>query len=294
MKSKRAVILISLTVTAAALAVAVWLISRAAGGDAPEQEYEKLIDLDPKSITSVSYSLRGAPEISFVCENGRWSCPASPDFPVTQNYLTSIAEGICRISCIRRMDDSADPAEYGLDSPRLIARIGTADGGEYDFTVGSENAHADGEYVLFRGVIYLADTPLTDHLSRERLYDYLTTTWFPELTDVTAVEIGGERYTDSLTVGRYLAAYKELVRGEVADYKDAADYGFDGGETVVKVYYDVTVDVTGEAGEKVSAETGTASFSFSLASVSGTDFVMLQDDDLVYLCTGAGEFLGRD
>ena len=297
MKSKRLLRLGLLLLVAAALTAAVVIVTtrtaKDGGTDETPDAAQPLVALAADDITAIEYEYAGSPAISFVCDGGSWSCPASPDFPVTQNYLTSIAQGICEVSCYRELGADADPAEYGLDAPRLSVTVGTADGAEYVFAIGNENEHAEGMYLSYGSKIYFADTALADNLWRKSLYDYLTVTDLPELEGVTAVESDGRRVEDEKEVAELVSAYKGMARGDVVDYKNAADYGFDGGEHTAVFYYDVTTDVTDASGKVTGEETGTATYSFRCAfAEDGGEYVMLQDDDLVYLCSGGAALFG--
>lgn len=254
----------------------------------PDDEPIVLASLDIEALTSVEYSYAGT-ALSFSCKSGQWSLDSDPEFPLTQNILTTMISDVALIKATRKLSDSEDPSVYGFDVPSLTVRFKTTDS-EYYFEIGDSNSYNGGYYLRYNGEIYVTDETIVTTFSKN-LYDYLTTTDLPELENIVSFTIDSKEITDADTVNTLSQAFMEIKRGNVADYRSKESYGFDGTEHKVLVKYQKDNAVTDSNGNAISTVTGEYSYSFEFSQLDDNYYIMLADDSLIYSAEGLDSFL---
>ena len=293
--NKRLGKLLILILVVAALVVCVVLIGKTKAKDDDTSDDKTadaaitVFDLSPSDITHLTYTNKGEETLSFSAQNGQWSYDGDPQFPLSQNSLDSMTQAFCGLEASRVLDENEAYSEYGLDDPRLLIEIEAGDK-KISVAVGNYNSYTSGYYTLTEGKIYVTDSSLINSFGNS-LFDFLTTTELPKLENVNSFVVDGNVIDDEETVASLAESYSSLGRGEVADYRDKEKYGFDGTEHIVTVNYTVETEVTDAEGQSSTTVKSDGSFTFTFASVDGTSYLMLQDDDLVYHASGTEAFV---
>lgn len=243
---------------------------------------------DSDDIVNLEYTYGGA-TLGFTCNGGQWSFASDPEFPLTQNIITTMISDVSVINATRKLSDTEDASVYGFDTPSLTVKFETADS-EYYFEIGDSNSYNGGYYLRFKGEIYVTDETLVSTFSKD-LYDYLTTTDIPTFENIVSFTVDSKEITDEETVQLLSEAFTAITRGNVADYRSKESYGFDGTEHIVALKYQEDNDVTDTNGNAISSVTGEYSYEFSFSEVDGNYYIMLADDELVYKADGLSAFV---
>lgn len=288
--NKRTKNLIILFAVAAVLAVACFLLSslnKEDGSKEPEAEPIVVAEIDSSAVTALRYRNDNV-ELSFKCNSGGWVYEADPEFPVTQNIITTMISDVAVVYAERELADVTDLSEYGLDDPALAVYV-TCGEKEHAFMVGDLNDYSGLYYLKYDDKIYLTDELLVSTFSKD-LYDYLTVTDLPALESIVGFSVGGIDITNEAAVSDLASSYDKLIRGDVVDYCSKESYGFDGTEHKVVVKYSEKKTVSDANGSPVSNVDVEYTYSFSYAYVGENAYIMLQDDDLIYEVSGTTSF----
>ncbi|MBQ3099752.1 MAG: DUF4340 domain-containing protein [Clostridia bacterium] len=244
--------------------------------------------IDVDSVVSLEYTYGGT-LLGFTCNGGQWSFDSDPEFPLTQNIITTMISDSSVVKATRMLHDAEDASVYGFDNPSLTVKFKTADA-EFSFEIGDSNSYNGGYYLRYNGDIYVTDELLVSTFSKD-LYDYLTTTDIPDLENIVSFTVDLNEITDSDSVEELSEAFAAIARGEVADYRSKESYGFDGTEHKVVVKYQTETNVTDTNGNAISNVTGEYSYNFAFSVIDGNYYVMLADDELIYKADGLSAFI---
>ncbi len=209
-----------------------------------------------------------------------WSYPEDAAMPVDQDIASSIAAALTKVTATRDITGQGNESDYGFDAPTLTAEVTTLSGVKRQYTVGAKNSVSGGYYLKHDGKIYMIDAAFVNALSYS-LFDCIAKGDLEAITadDILSLTVNGEEAVNK-------AGYADITLTGVENYKDQANYGFDGSENKVVVTYNIKSDITDENGNVTSTVTTETSYSFSYVESDGLYYVMLPDDVCVYSATG--------
>ncbi len=151
----------------AVLAVAAWLVLRPAGEEAPAEESpaaaQTVYQIDAAALTGLSWSWEEA-SLSLVKEDGLWHCGTAPEAPIDQSAAAALAALVSSVDYKNALDETAIPADFGLDVPRLRLRLCLGET-TAELEIGMRNDFAGGDYLRYQDRIYLIGTELYDGLA---------------------------------------------------------------------------------------------------------------------------------
>ncbi|MDD3339859.1 MAG: DUF4340 domain-containing protein [Lachnospiraceae bacterium] len=266
------------------------------------------------SVTSIKTNVSGE-ELSFSLKDDSWVYDGDNDFPLTQSYLTTMANDLCYSVATRELENPDALSDYGLETPQYTI---TASDGTTTTNLHIGNATDDGYYMTVddTGKVYtIGSTLITD--TGYALDDMITLDTFPGFTssNVTKVDIlradGGETlYTaednaeDITAIAGGLGAFECTdYAGYFGDNTDLTQYGLDDGTaTVVQITYTKSSDTTDSTADADSEDTDTSDSSDDTSTESNTTtttedytmyignlddtgenyYVRLQDSQLIY------------
>jgi len=168
----------------AVLAITAWLVLRPTKETAeeePEAAADTIYSVEYGALTALQWSWEDT-ELSLVKENGSWSCGTAPDTTIDQSVASNLASAIIRIEYTNALDETADPAEFGFDAPRMRIRLYLGDvNGELE--IGMHNDFTGGDYVRYeKDRIYLIDGALYDSFA-VGLQDLVPQDTLPQVTN---------------------------------------------------------------------------------------------------------------
>ena len=290
-RAKKLILLILVALLLVAACVIVSSLNKSEDPVTPDDKTIIVASFDVGDVTSLEYSYNGS-TLAFTDNAGQWSFISDPEFPLTQNILTTIISDCSVIKATRKLDDAEDASVYGFDTPALSVRFKTSDL-EYYFELGNVNSYNGGYYLRYNEEIYVTDESLFTAFSKN-LFDYLTTTQLPTFEKIISFNIDTAEITDAESVAELSEAFASIVRGEVADYRSKESYGFDGTQHTVTLSYQKESTVNDENGNAISSVAGEYTYTFEFAELDGNYYIMLMDDDLIYKADGLSAFLISD
>ena len=169
------------------------------GSETDAQTEISVNQISQSSITSISYTT-GGEERTFTLSGERWIYAQDETFPVSTTALSDIASALSGILAERAIEGDTESAEYGLDRPAHVIRVGLSAGGTLVYRIGDYNKHTDTYYMTAEGHdrIYMVRAAF-GKLFEGELYDLLECESLPSISTeninkITA-EIGGARIT---------------------------------------------------------------------------------------------------
>ena len=181
-------LILALALLLALIAVAC-LVLRPKEEEAPEEEQEAntIYAVDYAALTALQWSWDEG-NLSLVKENGSWVCGSSPDTAIDQLTVSELANSIIRVEYTNALDETADPAEFGFDAPRMRIRLYLGDVSGV-LEVGMHNDFTGGDYVRYEGGrIYLIDGALYDSFA-VGLQDLVPQDTLPQITSIRSLTI---------------------------------------------------------------------------------------------------------
>ncbi len=293
--NKRTLKLVIGLVVLALLLSAYFLITTLTKEEEPEApEEEKIIQVtneDPNNIVSIAYT-NSLADVAYTFEEEIWKYTGDSEFPVTQSFLSTMAEGVASVNAKRDITDAGgNEADYGFSEPTLVLNVGMQNGTVHTYTVGSYNTVSTAYYLKYNGRIYMIDSTIVDACNHS-LFDALTTTSLETISaeKISGININGTDITDEEKLSQLSEAYSSISVGNVENYKNAENYGFDGTENTVSVSYTISNDITDENGNVTNTVETPAVYTFRYTSIDGMYYIMLPDDELIYSVTGIDAF----
>ncbi len=105
--------------------------------------------IESSSIKSISYTNNGK-EYSFTLEGSEWKYDKDEKFPLDTQSVTEFAEALSDITADKMIEGKAtDSAEYGLDVPSHVVRVGCDDGSVHTYHIGDYNRHSGLYYLSY-------------------------------------------------------------------------------------------------------------------------------------------------
>lgn len=251
---------------------------------AQKNSSDKLIIKNMSDLTSISYN--NGQDLSFVKRNGTWFYEKDSEFPVEQNYLTSMASQFQKIEAVRKLKNGDSLKDYGLEQPAYTIRVKDKKGTQTTYYIG--NTSGDNYYLTLddKSTVYTVSADLLSGLSYS-LNDMMQTDTFPTLSSGNLKKVvvtNGSRkktYTskskndmDSIAGGLGVFTFGDCQNYSVKD-KDLAKYGLDSESRV-------TVDITYKDTETKKSKSLT--LYIGSKDKSGENYyVKLKDSKMVYL-----------
>lgn len=267
-------------VVLALLIGAYFLVSELTKEETPvEEEVEEIVIVDETNdeITTIAYK-NSYGEVNFSNLAG-WSYPSDTAMPVSQTFVDEMASKLMKVTAVREITGQGDESGYGFDEPTLELTVGTRGGNVHSFVVGALNDISGNYYLKYNDKIYMIDSTIVEATNYE-LFAALDTHTLPEINaeDILSVTVNGEEGNKE--------GYSSVSIGVAENYKNKEEYGFDGSENTVTVKYTVSSDITDDAGNVTSSVNTETEYTFSYATVDGSQYAMLQDDSIIYRVTG--------
>ncbi len=269
-----------------------------------------IIDVDSSDITGLSWNYEE--EVSFTCQDEKWTYDGDEKMPVNQEKMTEIAQGLSSIISDKRVEEVKSLSLYGLSDPAYTLTVKTADK-SWEISIGDES-FSDGEVYISTGdeYVYLTDSSLIDKISYT-LYDLVQEEEIPEMESIHSITIEKEEspvhivfredsgycYSDAYTYyleedGSYrnldndntktsfdtLSAFTwEACVDYYADDSELKSYGLDAADAVISIAY-TPVQEEDEANEENKEEK--ASFEYEVGSADDDYYARLSDSRMVY------------
>ncbi len=145
------------------LAVAAFLVLRDKDESQTQEQtpaQTSVYSVDSSALTGMSWTWEGGSH-SLVKKDKLWTSGSNPEAPVDQANAASLATLASSVDYKNALDETAVPAEFGFDAPRLTLRLYLGDV-TVDLEIGMRNDFAGGDYLRYQGKIYLIDTALYD------------------------------------------------------------------------------------------------------------------------------------
>ncbi len=208
--SKKMMPLAVLVAVVVVLAIALAVLS---GLDTEEETGLPLFELDPDSVTAVSYQQQDEEDpvdVTLLYADETWTLSDDPTLPLDQETTANLAADIAGLTALRDLGTDAETEEMGLDEPTAVLRL-AVDGGDitaepatgetasglYTLTIGAENSVTGAYYAKgsWGDSVYTIDSSDLSGLFKtpRQLYADQEITDL-ETTDLTAmtVELPGE------------------------------------------------------------------------------------------------------
>lgn len=251
---------------------------------AQKNSSDKLIIKNMSDLTSISYN--NGQDLSFVKRNGTWFYEKDSEFPVEQNYLTSMASQFQKIEAVRKLKNGDSLKEYGLEQPAYTIRVKDKKGTQTTYYIG--NTSGDNYYLTLddKSTVYTVSADLLSGLSYS-LNDMMQTDTFPTLSSGNLKKVvvtncsRKKTYTskskndmDSIAGGLGVFTFGDCQNYSVKD-KDLVKYGLDSESRV-------TVDITYKDTETKKSKS-LALYIGSKDKSGENYYVKLKDSKMVYL-----------
>lgn len=271
---------------------------RQAEKEKAEEESVIVTDIDPDTVTAVSYDM-GSGERAFEKQDDTWVYTPDPDFPLDQSFPETIAEDMGQLRADRELVDGDELADYGLEEPAYTVKLTQSDGTVTEIYYG--NTVDDYYYVTVNddGKVYTVSSTsvsdLTDSLADMAQFDDYPSIGSGNLKKVVITENGetttydSENEEQSEDISAIAGGLGAVSLSEAADYSvtdaDLAGFGLDeAARTTVEVTY------TDDDEEK------TMTLYIGGEDDDGSRYVMINDSRMVYLISDeiCGNILNED
>lgn len=273
-KLKKILVPLILLVILAALCAGAAVLKHYNSIENTEEDDESItvMDKSDKTATGLELSFSGQ-TLSFSYINDVWIYNEDEHFPLDRDKVSSAAKALTKVDARAAVNESdrGEDSEYGLDSPKVSAKISFSDGTEYTFKFGSVNPFNDCQYFTVTGdsAVYMADTTVASALTYE-LNSYFKNETFPLTSDgVTPAKVksisiekgdGAQNViTDDDGKDKLLTLVKVLNYSAWEDYyADKAEmsdkYGISDSGDRITVSYFISSTATDSDGETVNTE----------------------------------------
>ena len=127
--SKKMMPLAVLLAVVVVLAIALAVLS---GLDTEEETGLPLFELDPDSVTAVSYQQQDEEDpvdVTLLYADETWTLSDDPTLPLDQETTANLAADIAGLTALRDLGTDAETEEMGLDEPTAVLRL-AVDGGD--------------------------------------------------------------------------------------------------------------------------------------------------------------------
>ena len=178
-----------------ALAVMIggYYLVRGMGKKDSVSESSGTFDLTAKTaddLAGISWTADGK-DWTFTLEDGIWKTSDSPEWPVNQEVLQTLAESLVNLQATRRIENVTSLADYGLAEPAITVTASWKDGGSTACSMGEATPFEDGYYLAVSGqdqTIYTIATSLKATFSKT-LTDMAAMEEIPAVAEVTGLSV---------------------------------------------------------------------------------------------------------
>lgn len=172
-KKNTVIVLLGVLIVACGAYVGVLKYNEAQEGKGTEEEDTSIPIIAMEDVVAVSYDNETA-ALSFVKQEDTWINTEQEDFPLMQNRINSIANAMKNMSANRKLDDTDDLSQYGLDDVTKTVTAEDADGNTKTLKIGDVNEYTgdyyamvegdDSVYTISEGIVNYTDYTLDDLL----------------------------------------------------------------------------------------------------------------------------------
>lgn len=141
-------------------------------------------------LSALSWSMEGE-AFSFTKTNGTWTVTSNAAFPLNQDDVQAMADGLLGLTGTRQLNGVTDLAAYGLDAESFAVTATWHDGTQTTYTMGDETPFGDGYYFSMgqSGIVYTVEDDLTD-LFDTTLDALAVLESIPSVTNATRLTVG--------------------------------------------------------------------------------------------------------
>ena len=189
-RSKKLIILASLLAATVIVYFAVTIISAKISEKNSVSEQEGVFSPAPfeaADISTISYSY-GSNDFTLVRTDEGWSLDGEPAFNVDAETVDAMADAIVGMSGTRKLEGAMEDSVYGFESPACTVTVKLANGTEYVFKQGDQNAVTEEYYLKANDEVYTIESAIKSAFSKTRndlyLFDEL-----PDLSGITALTL---------------------------------------------------------------------------------------------------------
>ncbi len=281
---------------------------------------ETILEIDPDSVTEISFLLNGVETVFEQDTEGNWKKSDDETFPVNDALLLYPLDYLVPLKSVRTLTEAEDPSEYGLDNPQNVITLKREDGEETVLTIGDTNEVTGNDYLILNGdtqTVYTVASGLRESIY-EDLYDYAISEEIPEIqaSEITGISLSG---SDRDGYDLYIEDALWMVDGKEADsdlanelssalggldYEgyydhnctDPAEYGLDNPAAVLTITWEEPEEEEAETGleeEETQSETGTSytvytiSFDIGNEDAEGNYYVQMEGSLEVHSFSGS-------
>lgn len=327
MKAKQRTLVVLLALLAAACGAFALLYFRnaKAADDDGAQEAIALGDYAAADIRSICYTFAGE-TISLTQQDDTWILSDDPEYHVDQTAVQSMVTALSPMQALRRLENTGDPAQYGLASPEQTVTVQT-ENGETTFSFGSSNSVTGAVYLQMSGddAVYTVSSAKKSCFAcgKAGLYSTSYTPVTIARSEITRIRYAFQSDTERFQVS--LEAVSEPVESDGADSSgDTAQeyetvwYLENESATAIQSYVTemlsqitaatsaqetqpgglavygldqpaLTVQLTGSGGEEQTFYLGIGSDGYYLMEQGGTSVYTVSGEVLDAFCVTAGE-----
>ncbi len=281
---------------------------------------ETILEIDPDSVTEISFLLNGVETVFEQDTEGNWKKSDDETFPVNDALLLYPLDYLVPLKSVRTLTEAEDPSEYGLDNPQNVITLKREDGEETVLTIGDTNEVTGNDYLILNGdtqTVYTVASGLRESIY-EDLYDYAISEEIPEIqaSEITGISLSG---SDRDGYDLYIEDALWMVDGKEADsdlanelssalggldYEgyydhnctDPAEYGLDNPAAVLTITWEEPEEEEAETGleeEETQSETETSytvykiSFDIGNEDAEGNYYVQMEGSLEVHSFSGS-------
>lgn len=171
----------------------------------------------------------GTFDFSYDAESESWTYMADEHFPVTQSYLTTLANDMKSLKAERKLEEIQDDLSvYGLDDPTFYIAAKGADDTRITVWIGSSNSYSSDYYAKVEGEedIYTVSSGFVSDISND-ISALQVKESFPTITSpsVTNMELANDNTSIEMQkeVTKEPASKEETTEESVKEYEEAAD-----------------------------------------------------------------------
>lgn len=115
-----------------------------------QEQDESIPIIEMSDVVAVSYENETA-KLSFEKQEDEWICVDQEDFPLMQNRINSIANAMKEMDANRKLDDTSDLAQYGLDQGTKTVTAKDSNGNTKTLKIGNVNEYTGDYYAMVDG-----------------------------------------------------------------------------------------------------------------------------------------------
>lgn len=149
-KRNTLVVLLAMLVVVCGVYFGVSKYSEAQMNEETQAEEESIPMIQMDDVVAVSYDNETA-SLSFEKQEDEWICLEQEDFPLIQNRINSIANAMKDMSANRKLDDTTDLSQFGLDQVTKTVTAEDSEGNTKTLKIGNVNEYTGDYYAMVEG-----------------------------------------------------------------------------------------------------------------------------------------------